>query len=358
MTYARLLRPDRSPVRKFGRPGAGGRCRLSRRVPASGLRRRPGMTASRNFSGFEDRDKRVALVIVGAAGGRLSRYREDDHARLAAEAGHDTRTREEVAHPLGKAMLFLGHQQIEGQRIRKWILVVAAGDLTALVTVQVPEAAQSGLSRCRNPRRADERGGAADRPGRRAIEPAAVPCQRACRLQGRRRDRRPRGDAHRWRDRDNPPKPSTPTSWSPLRRAHRAGVRSRPLRARSVRRRAQPEGLRINSSEPLRIGGQQGHQIMARGRDGATGDEVTIVQWLRFGGSAYLHLVGVARFGRLDAGLCPLPAGARRHRAAARNCALIAIQNSRDAMRAPSAIAANFAHTTSGSTAAWPTQVP
>ena len=33
-------------------------------------------------------------------------------------------------------------------------------------------------------------------------------------------------------------------------------------------------------------------------------------------------------------------------------------QNSREAMRAPSAIAASFAHTTSGSTAAWPTQVP
>src|SRR5262249_15701000 len=32
-------------------------------------------------------------------------------------------------------------------------------------------------------------------------------------------------------------------------------------------------------------------------------------------------------------------------------------QNSRDAMRAPSAIAAILAHTTSGSTAAWPTQV-
>jgi hypothetical protein len=33
-------------------------------------------------------------------------------------------------------------------------------------------------------------------------------------------------------------------------------------------------------------------------------------------------------------------------------------QNSREAMRAPSAIAAIFAHTTSGSTAACPTQVP
>ena len=53
--------------------------------------------------------------------------------------------------------------------------------------------------------------------------------------------------------------------------------------------------VRINSSEALRIGGQQGHQIMARGRDGATGDEITIVQWLRFGGSGYLHVIGVAR---------------------------------------------------------------
>ena len=34
------------------------------------------------------------------------------------------------------------------------------------------------------------------------------------------------------------------------------------------------------------------------------------------------------------------------------------VQNWRVAMRAPSAMAANFAHTTSGSTAAWPTQVP
>ena len=34
------------------------------------------------------------------------------------------------------------------------------------------------------------------------------------------------------------------------------------------------------------------------------------------------------------------------------------LQNSRDAIRAPSAIAAIFAHTTSGSTAACPTHVP
>ena len=51
--------------------------------------------------------------------------------------------REDVTHPLGKAFLVIGHQQIEDQRMRKWILVVSAGELTALVTVQVPEAAQA-----------------------------------------------------------------------------------------------------------------------------------------------------------------------------------------------------------------------
>jgi len=53
--------------------------------------------------------------------------------------------------------------------------------------------------------------------------------------------------------------------------------------------------VRITTSEPLRIGGQQGHQILADAKDptGATG--LTVVQWLRFGGGAYLQMVGIAR---------------------------------------------------------------
>jgi hypothetical protein len=53
--------------------------------------------------------------------------------------------------------------------------------------------------------------------------------------------------------------------------------------------------VRISTSEPLRIGGQPGHQILANAKDPATGADVTIVQWLRFGSGAYLHLIGVAR---------------------------------------------------------------
>src|SRR5258708_8037222 len=52
--------------------------------------------------------------------------------------------------------------------------------------------------------------------------------------------------------------------------------------------------VRITGSEPLRIGGQQGHEIMASAKDPATGADISLVQWLRFGSGALLHLVGMA----------------------------------------------------------------
>ena len=52
--------------------------------------------------------------------------------------------------------------------------------------------------------------------------------------------------------------------------------------------------VHITGSESIRIGGQQGHEIMATAKDPATGAELSLVQWLRFGAGAYLHLVGLA----------------------------------------------------------------
>jgi hypothetical protein len=43
------------------------------------------------------------------------------------------------------------------------------------------------------------------------------------------------------------------------------------------------------------MSGQQGHQIFASAKDPTTATPLMVVQWLRFGGGAYLQLVGVAR---------------------------------------------------------------
>jgi hypothetical protein len=53
--------------------------------------------------------------------------------------------------------------------------------------------------------------------------------------------------------------------------------------------------VRIENAEPLRMGSQPGHQILATGRDAASGATITVAQWVRFGGGAYLQMVGIAR---------------------------------------------------------------
>jgi hypothetical protein len=254
----------------------------------------PGMTPSSNFSGFEDRDKRVALVIVALPAAAYPDIEKTTTPESLQKQGMTLDAREEVTHPLGKAMLFLGHQQIEGQRIHKWVLVIGASELTALVTVQVPEGAQSAYP------------DAAIRTALMSVAVrATVPAEeqlsllpfRVSELAGFKVGGVIAGRAVMLTDGKADDAKAIDTH---ILVAIAAGA---PAQASDRSRFAQEvfEGvpnlkdLRISSSEPLRIGGAQGHQIMARGRDGATGDEVTIVQWLRFGGSAYLHLVGVAR---------------------------------------------------------------
>jgi hypothetical protein len=53
--------------------------------------------------------------------------------------------------------------------------------------------------------------------------------------------------------------------------------------------------VHFTTSEALRIGGQQGHQILAEARDGTNTSALTVVQWLRFGSSGFMQMVGIAR---------------------------------------------------------------
>jgi hypothetical protein len=53
--------------------------------------------------------------------------------------------------------------------------------------------------------------------------------------------------------------------------------------------------MRITRSEPLRVAGQQGHEILVEGKDAKTDTDVKAVQWLRFGSGTLLRMVGIAR---------------------------------------------------------------
>ena len=74
--------------------------------------------------------------------------------------------------------------------------------------------------------------------------------------------------------------------------------------------------VRIVSSEPMRIGGQPGHEVRAQAKDAQSGADIEIVQWLRFGTGAYLRILGFAPKDKWTRHVHALPRRARRAGAA------------------------------------------
>src|SRR5262249_38523349 len=53
--------------------------------------------------------------------------------------------------------------------------------------------------------------------------------------------------------------------------------------------------VKITRAEPLRIGQEQGYEIMADAKDMGSSTDVTTVQWLRFGQNGHLQMFAIVR---------------------------------------------------------------
>jgi hypothetical protein len=260
-----------------------------------GLAPPPGVTVSKSFLGFEDRAHKVAIALTALPPDAYDALERTLTAEALGKQGVTLESRSDFPLALGKAVLVIGRQEAQGIALRKWILAASTRDLTALVTVQVPDAAQTAY-----PDAAIRAALAslAARDGIPADEQLGLLPFRVRELAGFRLGGLLAGRAVVLTD-------GAPDA--PLRNADthivvaivaggpaRASERDRFARD-AFRTIANLRDVRINSSEPLPIGGQFGHQIMAQGKDQESGADVRVVQWIRFGGGAYMHLVGIAR---------------------------------------------------------------
>jgi hypothetical protein len=255
-----------------------------------GLVPAPGLHASTSFPGFEDRDNNVALMLGALPPEAYAQFERSDSAEGLKKLGATLEKRETLALPNGQAILVIGRQD----KLATWMLVAAMPDMTAMITLRIPDTAkevypdtalramfaslavraevpiaeQLGLLPFRLGEMAGFKIGGV-LPGRgvlltdvaaqaagSAIEPHIIVVLM------------PGGPAEAT-DRDD---------------VARQVFRSIP----------DLKEVRITGSESMRIGGLQGHEIMATAKDPATGADISLVQWLRFGGGAYLQLVGVA----------------------------------------------------------------
>ena len=99
----------------------------------------PGMVPSDAFDGFADPAKDAAILITVLPAAAYSQFEKTMDTDVLKKQGVNLEKREPIKLDIGKGFLLTGRQVADKARYRKWLLVAAADDLTALVTVQVPD---------------------------------------------------------------------------------------------------------------------------------------------------------------------------------------------------------------------------
>jgi hypothetical protein len=254
-----------------------------------------GMEMSASFYGFEDRANDVALVIATFPAEAYAELEKTITADALRKQNFTLEAREAAAVPAGKGFLVVGRQQIDKKPVRKFMLFAAFPELTALVTVQIPDAAKTHYpdAKIRESLRTV------------AVRPSVPDEERLALLPFRVGDVAGFGIAGIVPGRAvilSDAKPGMPVPGAEphilitLGASGPVPTGDRDQFARDVFL-AVPnlKGARITASESLRFGGQQGHQIFASAQEGASGAELSVVQWLRFGGAGFMQLLGISR---------------------------------------------------------------
>jgi hypothetical protein len=294
-----------------------------------------GMVMSKKFAGFADPKEDAAIVITTLPQGAFAEIEKSFDTDAFKKQGVTVEKREPIKLAVGTGFLISARQTIDEAHYRKWLLVVPAGDMTALVSIQVPEqnntyseatlrAALATLAVRASVPQDEELGLLPFTIGDLAgFKIGGVLPGRAIIL----------GDAppdHA----DGAPKPAPPVAPQDAAKETASPAPKEPapgaLEARlliavvpggpaqlddhaSFAREMFNEiggitNIHVSMSEPLRIGGQPGFQTMAQAKDARSGADVMVVQWLRFGGGGFLQMTGIARTDNWTATLARLRA--------------------------------------------------
>jgi hypothetical protein len=249
--------------------------------------------ATRGFQGFEDRDRKSVILLVELPGAAYPELEKVMTAEAFGKQGLTVEKREPFAIGDGKAVLVTGRQDANGSKLRKWVLLAQASDVTALVTVQVPDNAAKSY-----PADAVKTALASLK-----VRPPPIAEQvdllsfRLEDLAGFRIARVTPPSAVLLTD--GPQEDVDGSKHSQIVVAVGPGGPAQADDRGEFARQAMSavpgfKEMRITFAEPMRLGGQQGYEIRADAKNAKTDEPVALVQWLRFGSGGFLRMVGIA----------------------------------------------------------------
>ncbi len=251
-----------------------------------------GMKLSTVFPGFEDQTNNAFVRLVALPGSAFTEIEKTMTGDALKKQGMTVEKRESLKLGSGNAILVIARQETNAGRIRKWLLIAPIDNLTALVSFEMPvktpaaypdAAIRTALATL------------ATRPTIPDDEQLTLLPFRVGNTAGLRLVRVVPGVAAQFTD--GPKDGLEATDQAQLVIAAAAGGPQQPdgrdRFARDALSGLPPfRDVRVVNSEPMRIGGQPGHEIRAQAKDAQTGAEIEIVQWLRFGTGAYLRILG------------------------------------------------------------------
>lgn len=260
-----------------------------------GLTPPPGMTVSRAFRGFEDRDAKVAIYVNELSAQTYARIEKDFSLEALKAQGGDIQANGVIELKVGPARFIGVRQRINGVPTRKWALLVPQPDLTVIVFAMVPETAAEtytdGVVR-------DALASFTLRARLTNEELLAILPYTIRDLAGFRvLHTSPNGTAaFTFGPKDTPLPAEQPYFMIAAGSGDAPAAGDQDRFARGVLSTfLSVNGLRITGSEPLRIAGRQGHEVVGEMKDGETGVDLIVVQWLRFAPDGFVQLLGIAR---------------------------------------------------------------
>ena len=262
-----------------------------------------GMVASTTFPGFEDREKKAAILINQVPGPAYDQFLKSMSSGAINIPGVTNAKREILLTEGGAAHLVVGDQEAEGVKFRKWLLITRSTitsheshlHLAFIVTVQIPVEASDAYS--------DDvvRKSLSTVALRAMVPPEEILSQLPFKLQelasfdavrsilpGRAVMLNEAGPGFE-------PPAGRPFLMVSIGGGAPAHADERAKFAQDILRNIQGyKNLRLTFSEPVRVSGQPGHEIRLEGQSIDDNSDVVVVQWMRFAGSGFIRLVGVS----------------------------------------------------------------
>jgi hypothetical protein len=263
-----------------------------------GLQPPSGMVASTRFTGFEDSERKAAILILDLP---AAAYSEVENSLFAKQSGAENVARRAFPFSDGIALLATADVKENGIPVHKWFFLATAiagpvPNLTAFVTVEVPDSARSVYTDAVVEKTLKS---ISFRPAPVEEQMSLLPYKVGDRAGFHVRQVLPNGVVIL----------SEKPSGNPFGLAYvivsissggpsQQGDRS--LFAQDLLRSAPVRDLTITSGESLRINGAPGNELRANGKD-ASNAPITVVQWLRFGTGGFMRIIGVSPISEWDA---------------------------------------------------------